>query len=160
MKRGSSVNLVLSLLAACGGPSAGGERASTPSPPAVGEASSQPKEAGDPSFPPLDALSARAPSIAPGMREIARHDGGPEVTEVAHAGDKDLCVRLLFVANAPVAAALMDHSGAVLSEAPEGTGGALGENGPVCVRRGQTVRVRFESRSPAPRVRWIAWAPK
>jgi len=106
----------------------------------------------------FEALAARASSVAPGMREIARKESGTETVELTRAGDRDACVRVAFEASAPVAVKLVDQSGNVLA-ATDGpvSGGVLAERGPVCVRKGDVVRGVAEGTGA--RVRWMAWEP-
>jgi hypothetical protein len=104
----------------------------------------------------FDALAARAPSLAPGMREVARKETGTDAVDLAIAEGRDVCVRVAFEASTPVTVKLLDQGGHVLTA----TGGAMTEGvlaatGPVCVRKGDVVRGLAEG--PDPRVRWMAW---
>jgi hypothetical protein len=94
------------------------------------------------------------------MREAARGEEAARPAasrEAVRAGAADTCARVAFVADAPVAARLEGGAGDVLAASPPATSGALAEKGPVCVRRGDVVRVVFEAPAGA-RVRWVAWA--
>ena len=105
----------------------------------------------------FDALASRAPSIAPGMREVARKEGAGLVP-LATADARVMCLRAAVAATAPVAATLVDAEGNVLAaaSAPEREG-VLGERGPVCVRRGDSVKGAADGDAGV-RVRWVAWA--
>ena len=110
-------------------------------------------------LPTLGELAARAPLIAPGMREAAKMDqsGDRSRADVARAETRDLCARVLFVASAPVTARLENGAGNELAQVAASRGGTLGERGPVCVRRGDVIRVSFDA-PVATRVRWVGWA--
>lgn len=106
---------------------------------------------------PFDTLAARGASLAPGMREAARKDGGADALDLVKADTRDACVRVAFAASAPVTAKLVDHAGHVLaaSETPA-TDGVLGAKGPVCIRKGDVVRGLADAAGV--HVRWVAWA--
>ena len=130
----------------------------SPPPPAPSVAASAPGPAASAAEDPaaFDELRALAPSVAPGMREVV-HKESAEAVELAKADDRDTCVRAAFVAATPVTAKLVDEAGRVLAEtttpAPRGT---LAEKGPVCVRKGESVK---GVAAPAGTVvRWVAWA--
>ncbi len=107
-----------------------------------------------PGYASLEALGA---SLAPGMRRAAERDSGGERVELVRAEGKDTCVRVAFESAEPVLARLLGADGTVLSEArAAATAGTLGERGPVCVRKSDTVSATAEG--AAGRVRWIAWA--
>jgi hypothetical protein len=143
------------LLCACGA----AVREPLPSPPAApAPAASASADPGAPdTLTPFDTLAARGASVAPGMREAARKDGGADGVELVKADTRDACVRVVFVASVPVTAKLVDHGGNVLaaSEAPA-TDGVLGAKGPVCIRKGDVVRGLADAAGV--RVRWVAWA--
>src|SRR4030088_1555656 len=103
-------------------------------PGAVSSAASSAPNASTPSF---AALVARGAMVAPGMREVARKESAGDKVEIANAGGRDACVRVVFEASSPVVAKLVDREGNVLAsnDAPA-TDGVLGERGPVCVRKG------------------------
>ena len=112
-------------------------------------------------LPTLADLAARAPLVAPGMREAAKAEqaGDRARTDVVRAVTRDLCARVAFVASAPVTARLEDGAGNVLARVAAAQAGALGERGPVCVRRGDVIRVSFDaSLETRARVRWVGWA--
>jgi hypothetical protein len=105
----------------------------------------------------FEALATRGRSASPGMREVARRETAGERVELARAEGRDVCVRAVFEANAPVIAKLVDGAGNVLvAGAAAATDGILGERGPVCVRKGDVVSCIAEG-GPA-RIRWVAWA--
>ncbi|MEO6577173.1 MAG: hypothetical protein ABIP89_25215 [Polyangiaceae bacterium] len=103
-------------------------------------------------------LASSVDKLAPTMREIARDEKIGEkslVTDILQT-DKDACVRLAFAATTELRAVLEDQKGLVLAET-KATSGALGERGPVCVRKGGTIRARFEGDGPL-RVRFVTWS--
>jgi hypothetical protein len=101
-------------------------------------------------------LAARAPSLAPGMREVTRKAGGNEPVDLARADARDACVRVAFQSSAAITAKLVDETGSVLAATAEpSTDGALGENGPVCIRKGDAVRGVIEGAGA--HVRWMVW---
>jgi hypothetical protein len=104
----------------------------------------------------FDALAALGPSLAPGMREVARKETGTDVVELARADGRDACVRVAFEASAPVTVKLVDQAGNVLA-ATDGavTEGVLAARGPLCVRKGDAVRGMAEGAGA--RLRWMVW---
>ena len=144
--------LALVVLTACGGANAVPVGAPRPIPSAAAVAG--PSDAGADALPTLTELAARAPEIAPGMRELGR--GESLRADVVRAAAADTCLRVAFAANAPVAARLESSSGALLASVEPSLGGLLAPRGPVCVRRGDGARVSFDG-GPTARVRWIAW---
>ena len=77
--------------------------------------------------------------------------------ELVRAGGRDTCVRVAFEAAAPVLARLLGADGTVLCETHSpATAGVLGERGPVCVRKSDSVSAVAEGGGG--RTRWIAWA--
>jgi hypothetical protein len=104
----------------------------------------------------FDAMATRAAPLVPGMREVARVEGGAETVDLVRAEGRDVCVRVAYEATGAVLAKLVDRTGGVLAAAPgQATEGVLGERGPVCVRRGDVVRGVAEGAGA--RVRWMAW---
>jgi len=94
----------------------------------------------------LSALGEQGSTLAPGMRKL--EDGELSgARDVAHdlmaPVDKDTCVRVAWSANAAVDAKMLDASGRTLAEVRSARDGSLGERGPICARRGDTVRVQF-----------------
>jgi hypothetical protein len=104
----------------------------------------------------FDSIETRAALVAPGMREIARRESAGERIEMVRADRQDACVRVAFESTGPVVGKLVDGVGVVLAASHEATTrGVLGEHGPVCVRRGESVNAIAEG-APT-RVRWVAW---
>jgi hypothetical protein len=101
-------------------------------------------------------LEGRASVLAPGLRQAAERESAGEPTELVRAAVRDACVRVAFESGGPVTARLIDDDGGVLAEtkAPA-LEGALGERGPVCVRKGDAVSAVAEGATA--RVKWIAW---
>ena len=109
----------------------------------------------DPRF---SSLEVHAAEVAPGMRPVAERENAGERVELVRAGGRDECVRVVFESTAAVVAKLVDAEGSTLAEtAVAATQGTLGEQGPVCVRKGDTVNALADGASRA-RVRWVAWA--
>ncbi|HXN31309.1 MAG TPA: hypothetical protein VN894_05580 [Polyangiaceae bacterium] len=109
--------------------------------------------------PSFAALAARGASVAPGMREVARIESAGDRVEIVRAEGGDACVRVAFEASSPVVARLLDSEGNVLasSDAPAADG-VLGQRGPVCVRRGDSVSAAAGGAGAAvASVRWVAW---
>jgi hypothetical protein len=144
--------LVFLALAACGGASAKPVAAPHPIPSTGTDAG--PPDAGGDALPTLADLAARAPEVASGMRELARSESLH--ADVVHAAAADTCVRVAFVASAPVTVRLESSSGGVLASLAPSLGGLLAPRGPACIRRGDGARISFDGASPT-RVRWIAW---
>jgi hypothetical protein len=113
--------------------------------------------AADADDPTLDALAARAASLAPGMREEVRIEspGAPLPVPLLRADKADACARVAFAAASAGRAWLEDAKGAVLAETT-GRSGALGLRGPVCVRRGDALTLRFDGPDGS-RLRVVAW---
>ena len=109
-------------------------------------------------LPTLAALAARGPLVAPGMREVAKGEPSGDLmrADVVRAESRDLCARVAFVATAPLTARLEDAAGTALAQVSATDAGTLGDRGPVCVRKGDVIRVRFDA-PRATRVRWVAW---
>lgn len=131
---------------ACGGARPPAPRAR----PATSVAADGGAEAGAPvdAVPTLDAIAARAATLAPLMREIARWDrAGPRSPDVR--ADRDLCVRAAFAAGAPVRAWIEDASGARRGDVAEGADGMVPPRGPACVARGASVRLVVEGAGAA-----------
>jgi hypothetical protein len=127
--------------------------ASPPPAPATAAASAASAPAASESF---DDLVAKAPSLAPGMHEASRKSGGNEGIELWRAEQGDACLRVAFASTVPVTARLLLQGGDLLAAASEpATDGALGEKGPVCVRKGDIVKGVAEGSSA--HVRWMVW---
>lgn len=141
------------LLCACGAAVTEGP-APPPSPPVAASASSPPPApAASESF---DDLAARAQTLAPGMHEASRRSGALDAIELWRAEQGDACLRVAFASTVPVTAKLVLQTGEVLAATAEpAVEGALGDRGPVCVRKGDVVKGLAEG--PAAHVRWIVW---
>jgi hypothetical protein len=100
-------------------------------------------------------LEARAPLVAPGMKIVAQKESTGERVELVRAQGRDVCARVVFQADAPVVAKLVDGHGApIASSTAPASEGVLGEKGPVCIRRGDTLSAASDGNA---RVRWVAW---
>jgi hypothetical protein len=153
-----------SLLFACATTSApsatphGGPTTAAESPAQASDGGATPS--GSDPLPSLDALAARATSLAPGLREAARGelragDAGPFV--VVRDVTTDTCVRVAFAASPEVHVSLVDaRTHDALADSSSAGDVALGAGGPVCVRRGGGVELRVEG-GGAWRARFIAW---
>ena len=105
---------------------------------------------------PFDDLAARAASLAPGMHEASRRSGGLEPLELWRAEQGDACLRVAFASTVPVTTKLLLQGGELLAATGEpALDGALGEKGPVCVRKGDVVKGVAEG--PPAHVRWMVW---
>jgi len=112
-----------------------------------------PTSGGDRSF---VSLEGRATILAPGLHQAVERETGGERVELVRAASHDACVRVAFESSGPVTARLLDADGGVLAEMHAAAAeGALGEHGPVCIRRGDTVSAVAEGGGV--RVKWIAW---
>ncbi len=117
--------------------------------------------AGEPGHPDprFSTLEARAALAAPGMHPVAERETAGDRVELVRAGTRDACVRVLFEATTAVLAKLVDAEGTTLAEgAAAATQGTLGEEGPVCVRKGDTVSAFADGAGGGARVRWVAWS--
>jgi len=138
-----------------------------PAPPRGGDAADAPlfpreTEGPAPGGGGFSSLAAQASVLAAGMREAARAESSPgDRIELVRAEGRDTCVRVAFAASGPVSARLLDGDGRVLASQPAPvTEGALGEHGPVCVRKGDLVAAEAESGDGGAAVavvRWIGW---
>jgi hypothetical protein len=144
--------LGLVAVAACGGSRAAPAPLPQPAPSADIDAGAS--DAAVDALSTLANLAARAPEAAPGMRELQR--GESTRAEILHGAAADTCVRVAFAASQPVAVRLESSMGAPLASVDASLGAVVPPRGPVCVRRGDGVRVSFDGPSAA-RVRWIAW---
>jgi hypothetical protein len=105
----------------------------------------------------FDDLLAKAPSLAPGMHEAARRSGGAEPIELWRAEASDACLRVAFASTVPVTTKLVLQGGDLLATTGEPEAeGALGEKGPVCVRKGDVVKAQALG-GPGLHVRWVVW---
>ena len=136
-----------------------GAAVSTPLPSPPTPATAQPSAASaPPASPPesYDDLAALGATLAPGMGEIARRSSSGDAVELLRATAGDACVRVAFAAEAPVVAKLVDGKGEALATTGPGLQGALGERGPVCVRKGERMQAVAEGAGKS-HVRWVAW---
>jgi hypothetical protein len=102
-------------------------------------------------------LEGRAAVLAPGLRQAIERENGGERVQLVQAAGHDACVRVAFESSAPVTVRLLDTDGGVLAETPAAAAeGALGDRGPVCIRKGDAVSAVAEGAGA--RVKWIAWA--
>jgi hypothetical protein len=123
----------------------------------AGEAGARPDDASGPADRSFAPLEARGPLLAPGLKQAAERETHGERVELVRAADADVCARVAFQASAPVQARLLDGDGGVLAQTDAAAlEGALGERGPVCVRKGDAIGAAAEG-GPA-LVKWIAWA--
>ena len=123
--------------------------------PLVATSPAGPADAGD-SLALLTDLASRGSQVAPGMRVLAQGEEASPLRLELPRSDVDLCVRGVFVADAPVRATLKSGAGDTIAEADATTSGTLGARGPVCIRRAQTLTLQLEQ--PARRVRYVVWA--
>jgi hypothetical protein len=90
------------------------------------------------------------------MHETARVAGGASPAPLLGSAATDACLRVAYEADAPIQATLVDGAGHVLGESgPPALEGVVGQQGPVCVRKGDSV-VGVPAGN-ATHVRWIAW---
>jgi hypothetical protein len=154
VKNASRLAIAAALMAACGGAAAVKRAPSLETP--VKQMAHEAPDAADP-IATFDELAKGADKLAPAMRELVRDEKSGEKSLAADLlqADKDSCVRVTFAATTELLAALEDQNGAVLA-VTKAKAGALGERGPVCVRKGGALRVHFEG-DGAIRVRFITW---
>jgi hypothetical protein len=110
----------------------------------------------------FDEIEQRWSGVVAGMRAVSAVEGtsgDQEPLELARADGRDLCIRVAFEATEPIVATLVDGAGTSLARSAETSSGVLPEHGPVCVRRGETVRGSAVG-PPAARVRWVTWAAR
>jgi len=110
----------------------------------------------------LESLAEDGKIVAAGMRTLKGEElsGQREIgQELIARADVDTCVRVAFSAGEAVVAQLADEKGRILAETPRVTDGKLGERGPVCARRGETLRVQFMSPGDVV-VRFVAWTSR
>jgi hypothetical protein len=123
-------------------------RAATPEPAAPVEAVASPVESFD------DLLNLGA-SVAPGMRAAARRSSAGDAVDLVHAEGSDLCLRAAFASTTAASASLVSGTGEVLATVGKpSAAGILPEHGPLCVRKGDSVRAVAQG---AGHVRWVAW---
>lgn len=102
-------------------------------------------------------LEVRWAGALHGMHVVATRDSGLGDVDLMRADTGDQCLRVAFDASEPVEVSLSDPGGAVLAGSRDGTSGLLGPDGPVCIRKGATLRASAKGPSGT-RVRWVAWS--
>lgn len=112
-------------------------------------------------LPALDGLAARGPSVAAGMREVARGEivaaSGAADRSIAKADAADTCVRVVLAAQPAVHAWLTNARDVRLADVSDATNTLLAPLGPVCIRKGDTVTLHVEAHAPYG-ARFVAWA--
>ena len=112
-------------------------------------------DAGEP-LPSLEVLSARGPTEAPGMHVAALVPDALHAPEIR--ADKDVCLRALYAANRPVRAWLEDETKTVRGDvAPAATSGLVPPRGPACARKGEAMKLVFDSGSDPLAARAVIW---
>ncbi|MGO9838438.1 MAG: hypothetical protein ACLP1X_30015 [Polyangiaceae bacterium] len=105
----------------------------------------------------FESIVRLGPSIAPGMRLVARRESAGDKIELVRADEGDTCVRVAFEAAAPIVAKLVDGTDKIIATSGAAAAeGLLGERGPVCIRKGEVLNVTVDG--PNSPVRWVAWA--
>jgi hypothetical protein len=114
--------------------------------------------ASDP-VPALARIAEGGPSIAPGMREVARlEEAAPFERAIVRAAERDTCARVAFAASEPLRVALVDGANPSTELVPSAVSGVTGT---VCVRRGGELVVRVTRPGDAgagARIRAVAFA--
>jgi hypothetical protein len=105
--------------------------------------------------PTTDALALLGPSLAPGMREVARGESALPLSIVVPGESSDVCLRAVVAAGAPVAAALIAE-GRTLALSEPGPRALLDAHGPICLRKG--THARIEAQGPRGPARYVVWA--
>ncbi|MBX3201489.1 MAG: hypothetical protein KF894_25355 [Labilithrix sp.] len=153
----TAVLLAAPALAACARtPTAPGAPPPPPSAiPAATDGGGSPDAASGARAPSLDELAARAATELPSMREIGRAADATTPTVVT-TGATDGCFRASLGASTPVRAWFEDASGDPRGEALSATAGLVPPRGPVCARRGETLRLVVDA-PPGTTARAIVW---
>lgn len=123
--------------------------------PAVSDGGDGPDATSAARAPSLDDLAARGATELPSMREISRATDATTPTVVT-AGASDGCFRASLGASAPVRAWFEDASGDARGEALSAAAGLVPPRGPVCARRGETLRLVIDA-VPGTTARAIVW---
>lgn len=109
----------------------------------------------------LDAIDREQPDVAPGMANILSDEldvSGTHTRAVVSGAANDTCIRVLFRSTAAVRGRLLADDGRELARTAGATErGLLGEGGPVCVRRGEGIKLEFSSAGDA-HVGFCVWA--
>lgn len=145
------------LLLACGGGSAT-SRAKAPAPvptvaPDAGLADMTPAKGAD--VPSLDEIAARGAIDAPMMREAMRLEDVATPAEL-EAGATDACFRAVVAASVPVRAWFIDATHAPRGELAE-TAGLVPPRGPVCAKKGETLRLVVQTTTAGAIARAVVW---
>lgn len=93
--------------------------------------------------PTLDAIAARGAVDAPQMKELARWERATPRSPDLKA-ERDMCLRVAFAASSPVRVRLETVNADRRGEPTSGADGLLPPQGPVCVTRGEVVRLVVE----------------
>ena len=81
------------------------------------------------------------------MRELLRVEhAAPRSPELR--AERDLCVRAVFAASAPVKAWFSDQAGAVRGEISSAAAGTVPPRGPACLKKGESVHLVVEGEGP------------
>ena len=150
----AGVAALLAGVAACAGITACGGGAPAPAHPAhpapTDSGSGTRADAGAPApdlLPSTAALAARGPTDAPLMREVQRvEQAAPRAPDLR--AERDLCVRAVFAASAPVKAWFADQSGAARGEISAAAAGTVPPRGPACLKKGESVHLVVEGAGP------------
>ena len=105
--------------------------------------------------PSLDELAARGAVDAPMMRVVKRLEGAAMPTEL-ETGASDACFRALVAASAPVKAWFVDATNAPRGEIAE-TAGWIPPRGPVCAKKGETLRLVVHATTAGTVARAVVW---
>jgi hypothetical protein len=140
----ASATIAAAFVIACGG----SRTAPPPARPPVASADAGAEAGGSaptPRVASLDELEARGPTDAPLMKKIA----ALEITRLAPtseiAASTDQCLRATFASSRPVRAAFVDETGAQRGDAASATSGTVPPQGPMCMKKGERVRVVFRA---------------
>jgi hypothetical protein len=102
-------------------------------------------------------LVDRGAAEAPLMRVAMRLEKTAPRSDELRA-ERDLCVRAAFAASAVVRVSFVDASGARRGEAAPSTGGMVPPQGPLCVKKGEALRVVVDGAAPDVVVRAVVLA--
>jgi hypothetical protein len=105
--------------------------------------------------PSVESLALLLPSLAPGMREVARGESPLPASIALPPREADVCFRAVFAATSAVVAALVDDAGRLLDVSQAGKQTLLNADGPVCLRRDHHARLEVQgAKGP---VRYVLW---
>lgn len=105
--------------------------------------------------PSLDELAARGATDAPLMREVKRVDDVSKPTELE--ANVDSCFRAAVASSAPVKAWFIDATHAPRGEIAD-TAGLVPPRGPVCAKKGETLRLVVHATTAGTIARAVVWA--